>query len=55
MDLGLTGKVALVAGASSGLGYATAELLAHEGANVVMCMVTGWRSTRARAVTISHT
>lgn len=32
MDLGLTGKVAMVAGASRGLGYAVAEALAQEGA-----------------------
>lgn len=36
MDLGLTGKVALVAGASRGLGFAVAHLLAREGAVVSM-------------------
>jgi 3-oxoacyl-[acyl-carrier protein] reductase len=34
MDLGLRGKVAMVAGASRGLGYAVAEALAREGAKV---------------------
>jgi 3-oxoacyl-[acyl-carrier protein] reductase len=34
MDLGLKGKVAMVAGASRGLGYAVAEALAAEGAIV---------------------
>jgi 3-oxoacyl-[acyl-carrier protein] reductase len=34
MDLGLTGKVAMVAGASRGLGFAVAEALAREGAQV---------------------
>ena len=34
MDLGLQGKVAMVAGASRGLGFAVAEALAREGANV---------------------
>jgi NAD(P)-dependent dehydrogenase (short-subunit alcohol dehydrogenase family) len=33
---GLTGKVAIVTGASSGIGYATAKLFAHEGASVVV-------------------
>lgn len=36
MDLGLTGRVALVRGASSGLGLASAEALAAEGARVVL-------------------
>lgn len=34
MDLGLKGKVAMVAGASRGLGYAVAKALAEEGARV---------------------
>lgn len=36
MELGLTGKVAMVAGASKGLGFAVARLLAAEGALVSM-------------------
>ncbi len=36
MDLGLTGKIAVVTGASNGIGRATARLLAQEGAHVVM-------------------
>jgi 3-oxoacyl-[acyl-carrier protein] reductase len=36
MDLGLKGRAALVCGASSGIGLATAEALAGEGANVTM-------------------
>ena len=34
MELGLTGKVAMVAGASRGLGFAVAKVLADEGARV---------------------
>lgn len=37
MDLGLTGKVAIVTGGSRGLGLAAAKALAAEGANVVIC------------------
>ena len=37
MDLGLRGKVALVAAASRGLGRAVAEELAAEGATLVLC------------------
>ena len=37
MDLGLRGKVALVAASSKGLGRAVAEELAAEGAQLVMC------------------
>jgi len=36
MDLGLKGRTAIVCGASAGLGLATAESLAGEGANVTM-------------------
>jgi 3-oxoacyl-[acyl-carrier protein] reductase len=35
MDLGLRGKKALVTGASKGIGWACAEVLAAEGVDVV--------------------
>jgi len=37
MDLGLAGRVALVAASTSGLGFATAEQLVLEGAHVAIC------------------
>jgi len=40
MDLGIQGKCAFVAGASQGLGYATAMQLAREGVNVAICART---------------
>ncbi len=40
MDLGIHNKVALVTGASSGLGYASAEALLKEGAKVAICSRT---------------
>ena len=45
MDLGLTGRTALVAGSTSGLGLATARALAAEGARVAIC---GRRGDTAR-------
>jgi 3-oxoacyl-[acyl-carrier protein] reductase len=47
MDLGLTGRRALVTGSSAGIGAATAELLAAEGAGVI---VHGRDEARANAV-----
>src|SRR3974390_1893933 len=37
MDLGLAGKVAIVTGASRGIGYAVAQRLLSEGAQVAIC------------------
>ncbi len=47
MDLELKGKVAIVGGASKGLGHACAEVLAAEGAKVVMCSRTAADLERA--------
>lgn len=56
MDLGLSGKVALVGASSKGLGRAIAEALAAEGATLALCArnvdtLTATRDTIARATT----
>jgi 3-oxoacyl-[acyl-carrier protein] reductase len=47
MNLGLKDKVALVAAASSGLGFAAARQLAREGAKVAICSRSPERVTQA--------
>ncbi|MBW2146236.1 MAG: SDR family oxidoreductase [Deltaproteobacteria bacterium] len=47
MDLGIEGKVALVAGASAGIGKAVAEVLAGEGCRVAICARNKRRLKRA--------
>lgn len=49
MELGLKGKVAMVAGASRGLGYGVARALAREGARVSMSSSNGQAIERAAA------
>ncbi len=46
MDLGITGKTALITGADSGIGWETARILLSEGATVVLSDQTRDRSTR---------
>lgn len=41
MDLGIKGKVAFVGGASKGIAYATAEVLAREGCSLAICSRDG--------------
>jgi len=48
MDLGLTGKVAIVTGASDGIGLITAQTLAREGSRVVICARREARLLEAR-------
>ena len=50
MDLGLRGRVAIVAAASKGLGRAVAEELAREGAEVAICSRTPADLQKAAAV-----
>ena len=50
MDMEMTGKVALVAGATSGIGKATAEMFARAGASVVLA---GRRENLLREITES--
>jgi len=54
MDLGIRGKVALVAASSRGLGRASAAALAAEGADLVLC-ARGEAALRATAADIRRT
>ncbi len=47
MDFGIKGKVAVLTGASSGLGFACAEVLLEEGAKVAICSRNAERVTQA--------
>lgn len=49
MDLGLKGKIALLTGASSGLGFATAKTLAAEGVRIAINSRSAERLERAKA------
>ena len=53
MDLGIAGKVALVAASSKGLGKAVAEELAAEGASLVLC-ARGEAALKATAAAIER-
>jgi 3-oxoacyl-[acyl-carrier protein] reductase len=55
MELGLSGKVAIVTGSSDGIGFATARLLAREGARVVLCARREVLLNQARDVIVKET
>ncbi len=55
MDLGLKGKVAMVAASSRGLGYGVAQALAREGARVSMCSRNALEITEAATKLSSET
>ena len=54
MDLGLSGRVAIVTGASRGIGHACAAELAAEGAHVVVVSRDAERNAAARAEIAAH-
>lgn len=54
MDLGLAGRVAAIAGGTSGLGWASAQALADEGATVAVCGRSVEKVDRARRPEDGH-
>ena len=50
MDLGIRGRIAVVTGGDSGMGYATAEMLLKEGVKVVLTDLPGGPLQEAEAV-----
>jgi 3-oxoacyl-[acyl-carrier protein] reductase len=54
MDLGLRGKIALVAASSRGLGRAVAEELANEGASLILCARDAEGLNKTKHDIVSH-